>query len=73
MDVSIFTGRELEFLAGLRTSWSSLYRQEFARLLKEHDEPFDNVRQEHRSGRSPSGAGGEILPFAPEYRKCTRA
>jgi len=33
--MSIFTGRELEFLASLRTSWKRLYWNELARLLKE--------------------------------------
>jgi hypothetical protein len=39
--MSIFTGRELEFLASLRTGWSRLYWNEFARLLKEGDNPCD--------------------------------
>ena len=30
--MSTFTGRELEFLAGLNKSWWSLYWKEFARL-----------------------------------------
>jgi hypothetical protein len=30
--MSIFTGRELEFLAGLNKSWWRLYWREFARL-----------------------------------------
>jgi hypothetical protein len=30
--MSIFTGRELEFLAGLNKSWWTLYWREFARL-----------------------------------------
>ena len=37
--MSILTGRELEFLAGLRRGWRTLYRNELARLLKEHDQP----------------------------------
>ena len=33
--MSIFTDRELEFLAGLHTSWSRLYWRELALLLTE--------------------------------------
>jgi hypothetical protein len=39
--MSILTGRELEFLASLRTSWRRLYCNELARLLKEDDNPCD--------------------------------
>ena len=38
--MSIFTSRELEFLAGLRRGWQRLYRNELARLLKD-DTPHD--------------------------------
>jgi hypothetical protein len=34
--MSIFTDRELEFLAGLNRSWSRLYWNELALLLKEN-------------------------------------
>jgi hypothetical protein len=34
--MSIFTDRELEFLAGLNRSWSRLYSNELALLLKEN-------------------------------------
>jgi hypothetical protein len=39
--MSILTGRELEFLASLRTSWRRLYWNELARLLKEDHNPRD--------------------------------
>jgi len=39
--MSIFTSRELEFLAGLRRGWRRLYWSELVRLLKEHDKPHD--------------------------------
>jgi hypothetical protein len=34
--MTILTDRELEFLAGLNTSWSRLYRNELALLMKEN-------------------------------------
>ena len=39
--MSIFTSRELEFLADLRQGWRRLYWSELARLLKEDDKPHD--------------------------------
>jgi hypothetical protein len=39
--MSIFTSRELEFLAGLRKGWRRLYWNELARLLREDDAPHD--------------------------------
>jgi hypothetical protein len=74
--MSILTGRELEFLASLRTSWTRLYWNEFARLLKEEDNPCD-ARHEVRSiasaiqtlERLHSELGGQILAFTPECRK----
>jgi hypothetical protein len=35
--MSIFTGRELEFLASLNASWRRLYWSELVRLLKDDD------------------------------------
>jgi hypothetical protein len=35
--MSILTGRELEFLSSLNTSWNRLYWNELARLFKEGD------------------------------------
>ena len=37
----IFTMRELEFLASLKTSWRRLYWDELARLLNEDDDRSD--------------------------------
>jgi hypothetical protein len=33
--MTIFTDRELEFLASLRKDWARLYRNELVRLMKE--------------------------------------
>jgi hypothetical protein len=44
----ILTGRELEFLASLKTSWRRLYWNELLRLLKEDHNPRD-ARHEARS------------------------
>jgi hypothetical protein len=38
--MSILTGRDLEFIASLKTGWKRLYLSEVARLLKE-DDPCD--------------------------------
>jgi hypothetical protein len=35
--MSIFTNRELELLASLRTNWRTLYTNELAHLLNEND------------------------------------
>jgi hypothetical protein len=45
--MSILTGRELEFLASLRTNWRRLYWNELARLLKEDDNPCDARHEAH--------------------------
>ena len=60
--MSILTGRELEFLASLKTSWR-LYWNELARLLKEQDNPCD--RRE-----APSTA---LRPAGEKYRLSGRA
>jgi hypothetical protein len=39
--MSLLTGRELEFLAGLRTNWRRLYLTEVEILLKEGDTSND--------------------------------
>jgi hypothetical protein len=41
--MSMLTGRELDFLASLRTSWHRLYLSEVERLLKEVDECDDHL------------------------------
>jgi hypothetical protein len=45
--MSIFTGRELEFLTSLSTSWKLLYWNELARLLKEDDSACDARHERH--------------------------
>lgn len=59
--MSIFTARELEFLASLRTDWSRLYWNELARLLKEDDGPRV-AEHESRSKRLHSEPAGNIAP-----------
>jgi hypothetical protein len=69
--MSILTGRDLEFLDSLRTSWPRLYWNELARLQKEDDEPREaqfeaQVEAEveaHAKGLH-SGLDGKILAFA---------
>jgi hypothetical protein len=46
--MSILTGRELEFLSSLNTSWNRLYWNELARLLKQEDSAWD-ARHEPQS------------------------
>ena len=52
--MSILTGRELEFLANLRTSWRSLYWHELAHLLGGDDSPRDARPEAHCE--APQGA-----------------
>ena len=49
--MSIFTGRELEFLAGLNRSWRSLYWRELACLCGNKD-AAPNAEQDAASARS---------------------
>jgi hypothetical protein len=62
--MSILTGRDLEFLDSLRTSWPRLYRNELARLEREDDTPRDARPEAHAKGLQ-SGLDGKILAFAP--------
>jgi hypothetical protein len=59
--MSILTERELEFLAGLRTSWRMLYWSEFVRLLNENDNRGD-TRHETPSAAPPSGRSKGFVP-----------
>jgi hypothetical protein len=61
--MSIFTGRELEFLSSLNASWSRLYYNELARLLHKDDDRCD-VRHDTRSIIRISAA-----PFRQSRRK----
>jgi hypothetical protein len=54
--MSIFTGRELEFLASLKTSWRRLYWNELARLLKEDDNACDARHEAHSIAPQPGGS-----------------
>jgi hypothetical protein len=58
--MSIFTGRELEFLASLRTSWRRLYWNELARLLKEDDNPCDARHEAHSIAPRSGGSKGFV-------------
>ena len=61
--MSILTGRDLEFLDSLRTSWSRLYWNELTRLRKEEDRRR-NAQLEVRAKGRQSGLDGKILAFA---------
>jgi hypothetical protein len=63
--MSILTGRELEFLDSLSTSWPRLYWNELARLRKEDDERREAQPEAHAAKRLQSGLDGKILAFAP--------
>jgi hypothetical protein len=49
--MSILTGRELEFLASLESSWTTLYWSEFARLLKQDDVRCNARHEAHSTNR----------------------
>jgi hypothetical protein len=55
--MSTFTGRELEFLAGLNKSWWRLYWKELSRLLR------------IEAAASKNAAAGTAT-FAPEFSAC---
>jgi len=67
--MSIFTGRELEFLASLRTSWRRLYWNELARLLKEDD--TCDARPEAHSIAPRSGGSKGFVPHQAEWNQAT--
>jgi hypothetical protein len=68
--MSIFTGRELEFLASLRTSWKRLYWNELARLLKENDNPCDARSEAHPIAPQSGGSKG-FIPNQAEWIQAT--
>jgi hypothetical protein len=68
--MSIFTGRELEFLVSLRTGWRRLYCNELARLLKEGDNPCD-ARPEALSIAPQSGRSKGFVPNQSEWIQAT--
>jgi hypothetical protein len=65
--MSLLTGCELEFLASLRTSWSRLYWNELARLLKEDDKRGAAAIRTLEKLHSEFNC--QILGFGPEYRR----
>jgi hypothetical protein len=68
--MSIFTGRELEFLASLKTSWRRLYWNELARLLKEDANRCD-ARPEAHSIAPPSGGSKGFVSNQREWIQAT--
>ena len=58
--MSIFTGSELEFLAGLNKSWWRLYWKEFSRLRR-------------IEAAAPSGQADGIAAFPAEFDACEDA
>lgn len=75
--MSTFTGRELEFLAGLNKSWWTLYWRELARLCRTEGAASD-ARQDVDAA-SPRSKGliqrlaARIPAFAPDLRGCEEA
>jgi hypothetical protein len=65
--MSILTGRELEFLASLRTSWTRLYGIELARLLNKDGNRCD-ARHE-----APSIIRISAVPSWPSHRNAANA
>jgi hypothetical protein len=65
--MSILTGRELEFLDSLRTSWPRLYWNELARLRKEDKERREAQPAPRATKRHRSRPGGKILVFTPRH------
>jgi hypothetical protein len=59
--MSILTGRELEFLGSLESSWTRLYWIEFARLLNQDDAKC-SARHEAHSINRISAAPSWLLP-----------
>ena len=73
--MSIFTGRELEFLAGLNRSWWTLYWRELARLCRNKD-AAPNAEQDAASSRSNGPvqrSAARVAAFAPHLRACEEA
>jgi len=62
--MSILTGRELEFLASLQTSWRRLYWNELARLLKEDDNRCGARREAHSIAPQSRSSKGFIRSHA---------
>ena len=79
--MSILTNRELDFLAGLNTSWRRLYGRELALLLNADgaDRPAERFRVLNghdteagdRVTRSQIAAGGENLSARSGIRLCS--
>jgi hypothetical protein len=70
--MSTFTGRELEFLAGLDRRWWTLYWRELARLLRGASTAPDTPYEADAAARSRGSRGptAKILVLAPEFRGC---
>jgi hypothetical protein len=72
--MSIFTGRELEFLAGLNRSWWTLYWRELARLCRNKDAASDAEQDVHAASSRSNGpvrrSAARAAAFAPHLRAC---
>jgi hypothetical protein len=64
--MSTFTGRELEFLAGLNKSWWALYWREFARLCVRAG--IARMRWKREVPRPSTAQGTEADPAAVLHR-----
>jgi hypothetical protein len=66
--MSTFTGRELEFLAGLNRSWWTLYCRELARLQRDEDTSSNAQQEVHAAIERSDGvvrrSAAKILAFA---------
>jgi hypothetical protein len=65
--MSTFTGRELEFLAGLNRSWWTLYWREIASLCRNKD-AAPNAEQDVHPASSRSN--GLVRRSTPHLRAC---
>src|SRR5262249_50291065 len=65
--MSTFTGRELEFLAGLNRTWWTLYRRELARL-QGRDDALSNAQPDIQRSEGVRRSATKILTFAQNPR-----
>jgi hypothetical protein len=75
--MSTFTGRELEFLAGLNKSWWTLYWRELARLCRTQGAASDPRQDVDAVGLRSKGLArrpaARIPAAAPDLRGCEEA
>jgi hypothetical protein len=68
--MSILTGRELEFLASLESSWTRLYWIEFARLLNQDDAKCIARHETHFTNRISAAPSWRSLR---KFEKATKS